>query len=71
MIGVIKGQIESLRTNVERVIPKFFKFCKFILIGILSGLIWVLYFIGAATDIVHSFLIMIKKELKGKENERE
>jgi|TARA_X000001388_G_scaffold77398_1_gene78029 hypothetical protein len=69
MISVIKDQIETLRTNVKDVIPKFFKFWKFILIGILSGLIWVLYFIGAATDIIHSFLVMIKKQLKEKQNE--
>lgn len=68
MLGVIKEKSKNLRTNVEGVIPKFLKFWKFIFIGVLSGLIWVLYFIGAAADICEHYLKFIKHELKGKKD---
>ena len=70
MIGVIKEKAKSLRTNVEGVIPKFFKFLKYILVAMLSAAIWCLYFIGAAIDIAQSFFVMIKKEMKGKKDVR-
>ena len=70
MIGVIKEKAKSLRTNVEGVIPKFFKFLKYILVAMLSAAIWFLYFIGAAIDIAQSFFVMIKKEMKGKKDVR-
>ena len=35
MIGVIKEKAKSLRTNVKGVIPKFFKFLKYILVAML------------------------------------
>ena len=35
MIGVIKEKAKSLRTNVEGVRPKFFKFLKYILVAML------------------------------------
>ena len=56
MKGVIKTQIESLRTNFKEIIPKFFGFWKLMFVAILSGTIWFLYFIGAAIDIAQSFL---------------
>ena len=70
MNGVIKKQIEILRTNVAEVIPKFFKFWKMLFVGILSALIWTLYFIGAAADILNSMIVMIKKKVKGKNESR-
>lgn len=70
MNGVIKKQIEILRTNVTEVIPKFFKFWKMLFVGILSALIWTLYFIGAAADILNSMIVMIKKKVKGENESR-
>ena len=39
-------------------------------VGILSALIWTLYFIGAAADILNSMIVMIKKKVKGKNESR-
>jgi len=47
-------------------IPKFFKFWKFIFVGIISGLIWLLYLIGAAVDIIISILKLAKTKTKEK-----
>ena len=71
MIGVIKEKAKSLRTNIEGVIPKFFKFLKYILVAMLSAAIWCLYFIGAAADIVEHYLKFIRSEImKGKKDVR-
>ena len=42
MKGVIKTQIESLRTNFKEMIQKFFGFWKLMFVAILSGTIWFL-----------------------------
>ena len=70
MNGVIKKQIAILRTNVAEMIPKFFTFWKMLFVGILSELIWTLYFIGAAADILNSMIVMIKKKVKGENESR-
>jgi len=67
MMSVIKSQIESLRTNTIAMIPKFFKFWKFIFVGIISGLIWLLYLIGAAVDIIISILKLAKTKQQKKQ----
>jgi len=64
MMSVIKSQIKSLRTNTMAMIPKFFKFWKFIFVGIISSLIWLLYLIGAAVDIIISILKLAKTKTK-------
>ena len=64
MMSVIKSQIKSLRTNTMAMIPKFFKFWKFIFVGIISSLIWLLYLIGAAVDIIISILNLAKTKTK-------
>ena len=66
MLGVIKQKSKDLRTNLKQVLPKFMKFWKYLFIGVISGLIWSLYFIGAAADICEHYLKFIKQELKGK-----
>jgi len=70
MMSVIKSQIESLRTNTMAMIPKFFKFWKFIFVGIISGLIWLLYLIGAAVDIIISILKLAKTKTKEEDVQR-
>lgn len=70
MMSVIKSQIESLRTNTVAMIPKFFKFWKFIFVGIISGLIWLLYLIGAAVDIIISILKLAKTKTKEEDVQR-
>ena len=70
MMSVIKFQIESLRTNTMAMIPKFFKFWKFIFVGIISGLIWLLYLIGAAVDIIISILKLAKTKTKEEDVQR-
>jgi len=70
MMSVIKSQIESLRTNTIAMIPKFFKFWKFIFVGIISGLIWLLYLIGAAVDIIISILKLAKTKTKEEDVQR-
>lgn len=69
-MSVIKSQIESLRTNTIAMIPKFFKFWKFIFVGIISGLIWLLYLIGAAVDIIISILKLAKTKTKEEDVQR-
>lgn len=69
-MSVIKSQIESLRTNTMAMIPKFFKFWKFIFVGIISGLIWLLYLIGAAVDIIISILKLAKTKTKEEDVQR-
>jgi len=70
MMSVIKSQIKSLRTNTIAMIPKFFKFWKFIFVGIISGLIWLLYLIGAAVDIIISILKLAKTKTKEEDVQR-
>ena len=70
MMSAIKSQIESLRTNTMAMIPKFFKFWKFIFVGIISGLIWLLYLIGAAVDIIISILKLAKTKTKEEDVQR-
>ena len=70
MMSVITSQIESLRTNTMAMIPKFFKFWKFIFVGIISGLIWLLYLIGAAVDIIISILKLAKTKTKEEDVQR-
>lgn len=69
-MSVIKSKIESLRTNTVAMIPKFFKFWKFIFVGIISGLIWLLYLIGAAVDIIISILKLAKTKTKEEDVQR-
>lgn len=69
-MSAIKSQIESLRTNTMAMIPKFFKFWKFIFVGIISGLIWLLYLIGAAVDIIISILKLAKTKTKEEDVQR-
>ena len=69
-MSVIKSQIKSLRTNTIDMIPKFFKFWKFIFVGIISGLIWLLYLIGAAVDIIISILKLAKTKTKEEDVQR-
>lgn len=70
MMSVIKSQIESLRTNTIAMMPKFFKFWKFIFVGVISGLIWLLYLIGAAVDIIISILKLAKTKTKEEDVQR-
>mgnify|MGYP003674891619 FL=1 len=70
MMSVIKSKIKSLRTNTIAMIPKFFKFWKFIFVGIISGLIWLLYLIGAAVDIIISILKLAKTKTKEEDVQR-
>jgi len=70
MMSVIKSQIKSLRTNTMAMIPKFFKFWKFIFVGIISSLIWLLYLIGAAVDIIISILKLAKTKTKEEDVQR-
>lgn len=69
-MSVIKSQIESLRTNTIAMMPKFFKFWKFIFVGVISGLIWLLYLIGAAVDIIISILKLAKTKTKEEDVQR-
>lgn len=69
-MSVIKSQIKSLRTNTMAMIPKFFKFWKFIFVGIISSLIWLLYLIGAAVDIIISILKLAKTKTKEEDVQR-
>ena len=69
MKSVIKEKTKLLRTNVEGVIPKFFGFLKYILIAILSGLSWSLYFIGLSIDICNHYVKFIKETITKDKNE--
>ena len=51
MLGVIKQKSKSLLT-----------FSKYILIAMLSALIWFLYFVGAAADVAEHYLKYLKNE---------
>ncbi len=68
MMSVIKEKAKTLRTNVEGVIPKFFGFLKYILIAILSGLSWVLYFTGLIIDICNHYVKFIKQTITKDKN---
>ena len=60
MLGVIKLKSKSLLT-----------FSKYILIAMLSALIWFLYFVGAAADVAEHYLKYLKNEIsKGKKDVR-
>ncbi len=69
MMSVIKDKAKNLRTNVEGVIPKFFSFLKYILIAILSGLSWGLYFIGLIIDISNHYVKFIKQTITKEKND--
>ena len=69
MKSVIKEKAKLLRTNVEGVIPKFFGFLKYILIAILSGLSWCLYFTGLIFDICNHYVKFIKQTITKDKNE--
>ena len=60
MLGVIKQKSKSLLT-----------FSKYILISMLSALIWFLYFVGATADVAEHYLKYLKNEIsKGKKDVR-
>ena len=68
MKSVIKEKTKNLRTNIEGVIPKFFGFLKYILIAILSGLSWCLYFTGLTIDICNHYVKFIKETITKDKN---
>ena len=69
MKSVIKEKAKNLRTNIEGVIPKFFSFLKYILIAVLSGLSWCLYFTGLTIDICNHYVKFIKQTITKEKND--
>lgn len=69
MKSVIKEKTKLLRTNIQGVIPKFFSFLKYILIAILSGLSWSLYFIGQTLDLCNQYIKYTKQKITKDKNE--
>jgi len=69
MKSVIKEKAKNLRTNIEGVIPKFFAFLKYILVAVLSGLCWCLYFIGLIVDISNHYVKFIKQTITKEKND--
>ena len=67
--AVTKEKAKNLRTNIEGVIPKFFGFLKYILIAILSGLSWGLYFTGLTIDICNHYVKFIKQTITKEKND--
>lgn len=62
MIATIKNWINNLRTFLVQHLPKVFQFIKFIFVGIVSLLIWALYFIGVAADYGLQMLTKLKQK---------
>ena len=60
MIATIKNWINNLRTFLVQHPAKILKFIKFIFVGIVSLLIWALYFIGVAADYGLQMLTKLK-----------
>lgn len=63
-----KLKIQSLRTKVKGVIPNVFDFAKIILVAILSGVVWVLHFIGMVVEICLDLLMQLKQQLGAKKD---
>ena len=61
-MAIIKNWINNLRTFLVQHPPKILKFIKFIFVGIISLLIWALYFIGVAADYGLQMLTKLKKK---------
>lgn len=66
MIATIKNWINNLRTFLVQHPPKVFQFIKFIFVGIVSLLIWALYFIGVAADYGLQMLTKLKQKIGDK-----
>lgn len=66
MIATIKNWINNLRTFLVQHLPKVFQFIKFIFVGIVSLLIWALYFIGVAADYGLQMLTKLKQKIGDK-----
>ena len=62
----IKNNVNTLRTKLSELLPKTLDFSKFLLIGILSGTIWLLHFIGVAADISVQFIKQLKSKMENK-----
>ena len=61
-MAIIKNWINNLRTFLVQHPPKILKFIKFIFVGIVSLLIWGLYFIGVAADYGLQMLTKLKEK---------
>jgi len=65
-MAIIKNWINNLRTFLSAYQPKVFKLFKFIFVGIVSLLIWGLYFIGVAADYGLQMLTKLKEKIGDK-----
>lgn len=67
MIATIKNWLNNLRTFLIQHPPKILSFVKLIFVGIVSLLIWCLYFVGVATDYGLQMLTKLKEKIGDKD----
>lgn len=65
-MSIIKNKYNNLRTKISELLPKLLSFSKYIFIAILSGIIWLLHFIGYGTEILLELTKQFKDRMRGK-----
>ena len=65
-MAFIKNYLNNLRTKLSAFTPNLFTYSKLLLVVILSGIAYALYFIGVAAEYSIEFLTKIKTKIKEK-----
>lgn len=60
----IKDKTNNLRTKISGVIPNILNFAKIILVAFLSGIVWLLHFIGMIFEICLDVMVQLKQHFE-------